>query len=164
METKPKKGGFGGWGWIWGFGDGTAKGLGGAKFECWKRGLSTQSTSATSKHIAERDLYLNTKTWILFPCLWTAANYLNKTCNSNLRSCIEAFKNSGNATFAGANCSASDVETVAITAMDIATGSTGFSPPMPFSFGWVTLSVCGLSVLLLLWPSLMVNQFRSWTK
>jgi hypothetical protein len=88
-------------------------------------------------------------------------NYLNKTCNSNLRSCIEAFKNSGNATFAGANCSASDVETVAITAMDIATGSTGFSPPMPFSFGWVTLSVCGLSVLLLLWPSLMVNQFRS---
>jgi hypothetical protein len=48
--------------------------------------------------------------------------------------------------------------------MDIATGSTGFSPPMPLSFGWVTLSVCGLSVLLLLWPSLMVNQFRSWTK
>jgi hypothetical protein len=48
--------------------------------------------------------------------------------------------------------------------MDIATGSTGFSPPMPFNFGWVTLSVCGLSVLLLLWPSLMVNQFRGWTK
>lgn len=163
-KPSPKRGGLGGWGWVWGFGDGTAKGLGGAKFECWKRRLSTQSTSATSKHIAERDLYLNTKTWILFPCLWTAANYLNKTCNSNLRSCIEAFKNSGNATFAGANCSASDVETVAITAMDIATGSTGFSPPMPLSFGWVTLSVCGLSVLLLLWPSLMVNQFRSWTK
>lgn len=80
-----------------------------------------------------------------------AENYVNRTCNENLRNCVTSFKNSGNATFSGANCSASDVESVVITSMDLVTGTTGAgSPPLIFTAQWVAVMAFGIQVLVLL--------------
>jgi hypothetical protein len=75
-------------------------------------------------------------------------NYVNRTCNDQLKDCVTQFKNSNGPLFKGSNCSATDVETVIIDSMDLATLGSPGSPSPPINLRWIEAIVFVLSVVL----------------
>lgn len=86
--------------------------------------------------------------YMKFSCI--SANYVNRSCNDRLKQCVERFQDANLTQFAGANCSATDLEDVIITMMNIATLGESFGSPSPLTnFQWVKALIINLPVVLL---------------
>jgi len=75
-------------------------------------------------------------------------NYVNRTCNDQLKDCVKQFRDANLPQFAGSNCSASEVENVIILSMTSATLGNPGSPSPPINLHWIEALVFMLSVVL----------------
>ncbi|XP_024358604.1 phospholipase A2-alpha isoform X1 [Physcomitrium patens] len=78
-------------------------------------------------------------------------NYVNRTCNDQLKKCVEKFQDSNMTQFNGSTCSASAIEEVIITSMNIATlgKSVGIPSSLPNTRSYTALVFNSFMVLLL---------------
>ncbi|KAG0564500.1 hypothetical protein M758_8G111600 [Ceratodon purpureus] len=78
-------------------------------------------------------------------------NYINRTCNDQLKHCVERFQDSNMTQFVGANCSATELEDVIITSMNIATlGKSAGSPSSQLTnLQWAMALIINLPVVIL---------------